>query len=157
MALLVVSLGSECWPGTALAGGPPAAVSQAQSLLPQGGRVVAGSARIAAPSVDQMVIDQSSQRAVIDWQSFNIGAGDTVRFAQPSSTAQALNRVMGLTGTTQILGKLTANGQVFIVNPQGVVFAKGAVVNTAALLATTHDIAPSAFMAHGVSLLLSGG
>ncbi len=99
VALLVASLGSECWPGTALAGGAPAAVSQAQSLLPQSGRVLAGSARIATPSVDQMVIEQSSQRAVIDWQSFNIGAGDTVRFAQPSSTAQALNRVVGLTGT----------------------------------------------------------
>jgi filamentous hemagglutinin family protein len=158
VALLVASLGSACWPfGTALAAAGREATSQAASLLPAGGRVVAGAAAIATPSADQMVIEQSSERAAIDWQSFDIGAGDAVQFVQPSSTAQALNRVVGLTGTTRILGKLTANGQVFIVNPQGVVFGRGAVVDTAALLATTHDIAPSAFMVHGASLLLSGG
>ncbi|MCY0858733.1 filamentous hemagglutinin N-terminal domain-containing protein [Cupriavidus sp. D39] len=101
-----------------------------------------------------MVITQSTPRAAIDWHSFNVGAGNTVQFAQPSTSAQVLNRVVGLTGTSQILGTITANGQVYIVNPQGVVFGKGAVVNTGALLATTRGVDPASFMAGGANTLL---
>ena len=125
--------------------------------LPQGGQVVGGAATIAKPTANQMVINQSTQRAAINWQSFNIGAGNSVQFVQPSSSAIALNRVVGMTGSTQILGTLTANGQVFIVNPQGVVFGRGAVVNTGALLATTRDIDPTAFMLGSDKITLSGG
>jgi len=125
--------------------------------LPQNGQVVGGQATITTPAGNRMVITQGSQRTAIDWQSFNIGAGNSVRFIQPSSTAQALNRVIGLQGSTQILGTLTANGQVYIVNPQGVVFGKGSVVNVGSLLATTRDINPNTFMQQGSKLLLSGG
>src|ERR1700744_2512454 len=96
--------------------------------LPKGGQVVAGSAAIAQPTATQMVITQSTQRVAINWQSFNIGAGYGVQFGQPSSSAIALNRVVGLSGPSQILGTLTANGQGYIVNPSGVVFGKGAMV-----------------------------
>ncbi|WP_155740929.1 filamentous hemagglutinin N-terminal domain-containing protein, partial [Burkholderia diffusa] len=126
--------------------------------LPQNGKVVGGQATITTPNPNQMVITQGTQSAAINWQSFNVGAGNTVRFIQPSSTSQVLNRVTDLTGTTQILGSLTANGQVFIVNPQGVVFGKGSVVNAGAILASTRDIDPTQFMSQGArSLFLSGG
>ena len=117
--------------------------------LPKGGQVIAGSAAIAQPTANQMVITQSTQRVAINWQSFNIGAGYGVQFVQPSSSAIALNRVVGLSGPSQILGSLTANGQVYIVNPSGVVFGKGAMINTGALVATTRDISTSQFMAGG--------
>jgi len=132
----------------------PAAFAQ---KLPQGGQVVGGAATISQPSANQMVVNQSTQRTAINWQSFNIGAGNGVQFVQPSSSAIALNRVVGMSGASQILGTLTANGQVFIVNPQGVVFGKGAVVNTGALLATTRDIDPTAFMQGSDKITLSGG
>ena len=90
--------------------------------LPKGGQVVAGSAAIAQPTANQMVITQSTQRVAINWQTFNIGAGYGVQFVQPSSSAIAVNRVIGINGPSQILGTLTANGQVYIVNPSGVVF-----------------------------------
>jgi filamentous hemagglutinin family protein len=143
------------WRAALLAGTMLSAQSMAQTL-PQGGQVVAGAATIAQPSANQMVITQSTQRAAINWQSFNIGTGNGVQFVQPSSNAIALNRVVGLSGPSQILGSLTANGQVYIVNPQGVVFGRGAMVNTGALLATTRDISTQQFMAGG-DVTLTGG
>ncbi|WP_324658497.1 MBG domain-containing protein [Burkholderia thailandensis] len=125
--------------------------------LPQGGSVVGGAANIQTPNPNQMIITQGSQQAAINWNSFNVGAGNSVQFVQPSSTASVLNRVVGMNGASQILGTLTANGQVYIVNPQGVVFGKGAVVNAGALLATTKNIDPNAFMANGSAQLLLGG
>lgn len=122
---------------------------QAQNL-PTGGKVVGGAAAIAQPNANKMEITQTTPKAVINWNAFNVGAGNTVQFIQPSSSSQVLNRVVGITGgSSQILGTLTANGQVFIVNPQGIVFGNGAMVNVGALLASTRDIAPNAFMAGG--------
>ncbi|MET3449737.1 filamentous hemagglutinin N-terminal domain-containing protein, partial [Ralstonia sp. 1138] len=137
-----------------LLGGP----AMAAGALPQGGTVVGGQATIGQPNANQMLIQQGSQRAAINWQSFNVGAGNSVQFVQPSASAQVLNRVIGMSGSSQILGTLTANGQVYIVNPQGVVFGKGSVVNAGALLASTKDIDPARFMSEGGrSLFLSGG
>jgi filamentous hemagglutinin family protein len=124
--------------------------------LPTGGVVVGGAANIAQTAANKMVISQSTNRAVVNWQTFNVGAGNTVQFVQPSASSQILNRVVGVSGPSQILGTLTANGQVFIVNSQGVVFGNGAVVNVGSLLAATKDISPSSFMAGG-PLTFSGG
>src|SRR5690349_19351036 len=89
--------------------------------LPVGGNVVAGQATIAT-APQRLDVTQSTNRAVLDWQSFDIGAGEQVKFAQPSSQSVALNRVTGGQNASQILGKLDANGTVMLVNPQGVVF-----------------------------------
>ncbi|WP_258001196.1 YDG domain-containing protein [Janthinobacterium sp. ROICE36] len=91
------------------------------------------------------VINQGSQNAVINWANFNINKGESVQFVQPNRNAVALNRVLGSDGTT-ILGNLSANGKVFIVNPNGVLFGQGASVNTAGLVASTLDISNSDFM-----------
>ena len=123
--------------------------TQAQNL-PTGGQVVGGAASIAQPNANKMEITQTTSKAVINWNTFNVGAGNTVQFIQPSSNSQVLNRVVGINGgSSQILGTLTANGQVFIVNPQGIVFGNGSMVNVGALLASTRDISPNAFMAGG--------
>ncbi len=118
------------------------------TALPDGGSVQAGSVSISTPSAGRMQVNQGSDRAIIDWRGFDIGAGESVSFAQPSASAVALNRVRG-GGQTLIDGSLTANGKLFLVNPNGGIFGGGAEVNTASFLATTSDISNHFFM-HGI-------
>ncbi len=113
--------------------------------LPTGGQIVAGSGSIQTPSGNQMNIHQNSQNMVANWNSFDIGKGNTVQFDQPSSSAVALNRVVG-GGESQIMGNLKANGQVFLVNPNGVLFGEGASVSTSGFVASTRDIKNDDFM-----------
>ncbi|MFH0753010.1 MAG: filamentous hemagglutinin N-terminal domain-containing protein [Candidatus Omnitrophota bacterium] len=113
--------------------------------LPVGGHVTAGAAGISQIGAN-MNIDQSSQRAVIDWQSFNIGSNANVNFNQPSIGSVALNRVLD-GNPTQIFGRLTANGQVFLTNGAGVYFAPDASVNVGSFLATNAAISNEDFMA----------
>ncbi|MEI8323997.1 MAG: filamentous hemagglutinin N-terminal domain-containing protein, partial [Betaproteobacteria bacterium] len=112
---------------------------------PTGGDVSAGSASI-SQSGNTTTINQSSQNLAINWQSFNIGANESVRFNQPNASSIALNRVLGQ-DPSQILGSLTANGQVFVLNPNGVLFGVGAQVNVGALVASTLNLGDADFMA----------
>jgi filamentous hemagglutinin family protein len=82
--------------------------------LPQGGVVTQGAALIQQESPTKLNIHQSSDRAIINWHSFSIGAPEWVNFQQPSSTSATLNRVTGNTPSS-IAGKLTANGQIFLI------------------------------------------
>lgn len=119
--------------------------AQAQSTLPTDGHVVAGSGSIATDG-STMTVTQSTARMAIDWQSFSIGAGNTVNFVQPSASAVALNRVIG-SDVSVIQGALRANGQVFLINPNGVLFSPTAQVNTAGIVASTLNLSNSDFMA----------
>lgn len=112
--------------------------------LPTGGAVTAGSGSIAVNG-NTMTINQTTQRMVTDWQSFSVGAGKTVEFIQPSSTAAALNRVLGADVST-IQGAIRANGQVFLLNPNGVLFTPTAQVNVGGLIASTLNISNPNFM-----------
>jgi filamentous hemagglutinin family protein len=114
---------------------------------PLGGQVVGGSAAVSGTGTAAVTVTQSSQNAVINWNSFNIGSGERTQFVQPNSSSTVLNRVTGDLGPSQIYGTLGANGRVFLINPNGVVVGNGAVINTAGFLATTHDIANGDFMA----------
>jgi len=114
--------------------------------LPTGGNIVSGSGQIDTPNGNQMVIDQDSNKLAIDWQSFDIAAGHKVTFNQPGSQSIALNRVLGADGS-KIMGQLDANGRVFIVNPNGVLFGAGASVNVGGLVASTLDLSVSDFEA----------
>ncbi len=127
-----------------LSAGTSTAGLQAQG--PAGGVVRAGDARISGEGTPVTRIDQQSERAVIDWRSFGIGSGDQVIFTQPSAAAATLNRVTG-DQVSVILGRLDANGQVLLVNPNGVVFGGGAQVNVGSLVATPSSIETGAFMA----------
>lgn len=112
--------------------------------LPTGGQVVSGSGSISQPNAQQMVIDQASNKLAIDWQSFDIGAGNKVTFNQPGRDSIALNRVIGSDGS-KIMGQLDANGRVFLVNPNGVLFGNGASVNVGGLVASTLDLSVEDF------------
>jgi filamentous hemagglutinin family protein len=113
---------------------------------PQGGQVVAGNATIRQETPTKVGITQTTDKAIIDWRSFSIGANGQVQFYQPSASAVALNRVVGQ-DPSQILGRLTANGQVFLVNPNGIYFGKNAQVDVAGLVASTHNIRNEDFLA----------
>src|SRR5882672_8139816 len=114
---------------------------------PEGGTVVGGAATIQGQGGPSVIVNQSTPNAIINWNTFNIGVNESVRFNQPSSSSVALNRVTGGLGPSEIMGTLTANGRVFIINRDGVLFGPGSVVNTAGFLATTSDIKNSDFMA----------
>ncbi|WP_158639330.1 two-partner secretion domain-containing protein [Elioraea rosea] len=125
---------------------PRQAAAQAPPVMPRGGQVVGGSATIAAPSPDQLRITQTTQRAAIDWQSFSVGQGGHVQFQQPNASAIALNRVTGPDASV-IAGRISANGQVAIVNQSGVVFTPTARVDAASIVASAAGISNENFMA----------
>lgn len=112
---------------------------------PQGGKVVGGSANI-HQSGTTTIINQSSDRAIINWHSFDIGKNEAVRHKMPSTKSAGLHRVVGGGGASQIQGLLQSNGNIYLVNPAGVVIHKGARVDTNSFIATTRDIADSNFM-----------
>ena len=114
--------------------------------LPAGGKVAAGSAGISKPKGQNLNINQFSDKAIINWKGFSINVNELVRFMQPSSKSIVLNRVTGL-DPSSILGRLVANGRVFIINPNGILFGPNSMVNVAGLLATTLNIKDADFMA----------
>ena len=113
---------------------------------PTGGEVVSGSGTIVHTSSTRMDIEQGSERLGLEWRDFSIGKGELVNFDQPSRSAIALNRVTG-SRASDIRGLLTANGNVFVVNRNGVIFHRSAQVDVGGLLATTSDISNADFMA----------
>jgi filamentous hemagglutinin family protein len=112
--------------------------------LPTGGTVVGGSATIASSGA-RLDINQTSGRAAIDWNTFNIGSDAHVHFQQPAGGV-ALNRVLA-SDASQIYGRLTSTGQVFLLNPQGIYFAPGAQVDVGGLVASTLNLSNANFMA----------
>jgi len=126
------------------------AAPQGALANPLGAQVPAGggSAAVQGQGSALVTVTQSSNRAIINWNTFNIGAGETTRFIQPDASAIALNRVTGGLGASQIYGTISANGRVFLVNPYGILFGAGAQINTAGFLASTNDITDRHFM-HG--------
>lgn len=106
---------------------------------------IATKGRATAAIKDKVLnIKQLTDKATLDWKSFNIGADKGVRFDQPSATAIALNRIHD-SNPSKIMGSLTANGQVYLVNQNGFVFGKNAQVNANSLVATTLGISEEAF------------
>jgi len=113
--------------------------------LPSGGQIVAGAGSI-TQSDRVLTITQDSANLVANWQSFSVGRDSTVQFIQPSASAVALNRVLG-NDVSVIQGALKANGQVFLVNPNGVLFTPTARVNAAAIVASTLELSTEDFLA----------
>ncbi|ESK54024.1 hypothetical protein F990_02980, partial [Acinetobacter tjernbergiae DSM 14971 = CIP 107465] len=125
LALLPISL----WAG----------VSDVQ--LPTGGSVTVGSAQVSQNN-NTLNVHQNSQNVGIQWDSFNIGQNATVNFYQPNTSSIAVNRVLD-SNASQIMGKLNANGQVFLLNPNGVIFSKTAQVNVGGIVASTLNVTDS--------------
>jgi filamentous hemagglutinin family protein len=112
-------------------------------------QVRGGAVAVGAPTAGgtQLGIVQGTQRAIVDWQGFSIGPGHAVNIAQPGASSVLLNRVTG-NELSNIAGSLNANGRVFLVNPNGVLFGNGASVNVGGLVASTLKMSTSdsAFM-----------
>lgn len=112
--------------------------------LPEGGQVAAGQAAITTAG-STMTIAQQTAQAIINWQNFGIGSGEAVHINQPNSQSMLLNRVVG-SNPSEIFGQLTANGQVILVNPNGVFFRPGSSVDVGGLTASTLNIANEDFL-----------
>ena len=113
-----------------------------KNILPSGGHVTSGSLTITQSNNANsavMNINQSSQKAIIEWNSFDVGKNATVNFNQPNVTSSTLNRVNSAS-QSMINGAINANGQIIFVNPNGVVFGKGAEVSSGGLVVSTMDI-----------------
>ncbi|MCM8770539.1 MAG: filamentous hemagglutinin N-terminal domain-containing protein [Candidatus Omnitrophica bacterium] len=119
--------------------------------LPQGQTVVSGSASFSQPDVNTLNI-QTSDKVILEYNSFNIDVGEVVNFLQPSSSSVALNRVVGI-DPSSIFGTLTANGNIFLINPNGILFGATANINVHGLVASTLDITNEDFLAGNYKFL----
>ena len=115
--------------------------------------MVAGQAQISTSGATTL-ITQSTSKAIINWQDFSVASGSTVQFAQPGASSITLNRVTGSSVST-INGSVLANGQVWLLNSNGVLFGQGSSIHVGGLLATTSDIANNDFLSGNYSF--SGG
>ena len=112
--------------------------------LPSGATVAHGEVMLNIQG-HTMTLDQRTAKAIVNWDSFDIGEGYAVEIHQPSVTAAMLARVTGM-NPSEILGKLSANGAFYLVNPHGVLFGSGAVVDVNRLLATTRMLSDQDFL-----------
>lgn len=126
----------------------------AASAAPSGGDVVGGQVTI-QQQAEVTNITQSSQRAAIDWTSFDVAKNETVNFLQPNADAALLNRVVG-SSTSQIFGNMNANGHIYIVNSNGINIYDSANINVNGLHLSTADVSPAAFMSSGFSSIAAG-
>lgn len=97
-------------------------------------------------SGNTMTVDQSTDRAVLNWASFNVSADGRVVFNQPRSTSIALNHIYDAS-PSRIFGTVEANGQIYLVNPNGMVFGRTARINAAGILASSLSISDETFAA----------
>ena len=129
----------------ALALAVQAAWGWAAWALPQGATVVNGQVSIAQPAAGSMQI-AASNGAIINWKQFSIGSGEITRFLQPSNNSAVLNRVTGA-DPSLLLGQLKSNGQVFLINPYGLVIGSGARIDTNGFIGSTLNITDADFLA----------
>ncbi|MFH5253211.1 GLUG motif-containing protein [Burkholderia semiarida] len=114
--------------------------------LPTGAEIVSGKGDFATSADNKtMSINQHTDKLITNWQDFSVAGGERVSFNQPTNQSLALNRVVGANGSN-IEGRIDANGKVFLVNPNGVLFGSGAQVNVGGLVASTRDISDKDFL-----------
>ena len=124
--------------------------------LPTGAQPVAGSVTVTTPNAQTMNVKQATDKAIVNWNTFNVGKSELVNFAQPAASSMILNRVIG-GSYSEILGRITANGQVFLVNPLGITLGTGAHVDAAGFLASTLSITNEDFLSGRYVFSNSGG
>lgn len=124
---------------------PIQAMALDHNALPTNGQITAGGGHIDSAG-NVLNVHQNSNQLIATWDTFNIGSGAQVNFLQPGSSSVALNRVTS-SDATQILGQLNANGQVYLINPNGVLFGSGAQVSVGGLVASSLNISDADFLA----------
>jgi len=139
--LLILALSeSLCWQTRA-----QTAPALSRTQLPTGGKIVGGQVTLQSTG-STLNVNQTSQRGIVEWDTFNVGSQAKINFVQPSASAVTLNRVMDM-NASQILGRISATGQVFIANPNGIIFGTSAQIDVAGLVATTKSISNTDFLA----------
>ncbi|VAW84677.1 Large exoproteins involved in heme utilization or adhesion [hydrothermal vent metagenome] len=133
-----------CYPGMCALLLLPAVLIPSAHAAPSGGEIVGGAGRISQSGANT-TINQSTQNMAIDWQSYNVNANERVQYIQPNSSSISLNRILSQSGST-IAGRIDANGQVILVNPNGVFFTPTAIVNVGGIIASGLNIQPDDFM-----------
>ncbi|MEM7014828.1 MAG: filamentous hemagglutinin N-terminal domain-containing protein, partial [Verrucomicrobiota bacterium] len=122
---------------------------------PQNPEIRTGMAEFDFETENALFINQDSDKLIIDWESFSIDHGELTRFIQPNSSSAALNRVF--TGDpSAIHGQLEANGNIILINPNGILVGPGGRVDTAGFIASTLDVSDADFL-DGGDLTFSGG
>ncbi|MFZ9765079.1 MAG: filamentous hemagglutinin N-terminal domain-containing protein, partial [Burkholderiaceae bacterium] len=116
----------------------------AQAVLPSGGQVVSGQASIEANN-GSMTVRQSTNQAIVNWDTFNVGRDQSVQFIAPSAQSTTFNRILDA-NPSQIMGRIQANGQLIFSNPQGVVFGATAQVDVGGLVVTVHNLSNEDFL-----------
>lgn len=111
---------------------------------PTGAEVINGRVTFSQPDANSLHVTNSNG-SVINWQEFSIGTNETTHFQQTGANSAVLNQVVGSNGS-EILGNLTSNGQVYLINQQGIVFGENAVVNTAGFIASTLHLSNQDFI-----------
>ena len=111
---------------------------------PTGGEVVGGAGSINQSGVNT-TINQTTQNMAIDWQSYNVSVNERVQYIQPNASSISLNRILSQNGST-IAGRIDANGQVILVNPNGIFFTPTSVINVGGIIASGLNIQPNDFM-----------
>jgi len=129
---------------------------QVAFALPQGGQVASGGVTIGPAAGSTLNVTQTTDKGIINWQSFNVASGEKVNFQQPGATSSTLNRVVG-SDPSAIFGQISANGQVFLINNSGILFGPGAQVNAAGLVASTLQLTDGNFLAGNYVLDGAGG
>ena len=115
---------------------------------PRGGNVVHGNVNIGSGNGGNLQIRQNSNSAIINWESFSIDAGELTQFRQPNSNAAVLNRVTG-GDPSAIHGALKGNGNVFVINPNGILVGPGGTIDVHGLVLSTLDVDNGEFLAGG--------
>jgi len=111
---------------------------------PAGGQIVGGAGSISQTNLNT-IINQTSGSMAINWDSYNLNSNERVQYIQPNSSSLSLNRILSNSGS-QINGRIDANGQVILVNPNGVFFGATSQINVGGLIASGLDISPTDFM-----------
>jgi filamentous hemagglutinin family protein len=124
----------------------PAFIMSSSYANPVLNSVVAGSVTV-QQSGNTVQVNQSSQRGIVAWDSFNISAGEKTKFNQPNASAVTLNRINPQQGVSRIFGQLIANGTIILINGAGLYFGSGAMVNVGSIIVSTANISNANFMA----------
>lgn len=140
--------------GFAMFAANPALAQVASDALPTGESVANGSATFDRSTENNLTVNQGSDRVVIDWATFDVGENATTEFVQPGSNSLAVNRIHDA-DASQILGTLKANGQVMLLNSNGVFFGANARIDVGGIVASTGALTNAADVMAGADPVLS--
>jgi filamentous hemagglutinin family protein len=112
---------------------------------PGNGTVISGDASFYEPDAYTLNVGVSSSRTIIEWDDFSISPNETTYFSLPSSDSAVLNRVTS-SNVSSIYGSLGSNGQIYLVNPNGIVFGANATISASSFVASTLDVDNTEFL-----------